>query len=117
MGLSACLCLRRMRTSTLTVRVISKRRLRAFWERHAGTEASLAQWHQVLSQGHWHNFAELRSTFASADQVRRLTVFNVKGNDLRVIGRIDYNKQILWVRRVCTHAEYNKNEWKEDPWA
>ena len=98
------------------MRVISKRHLQEFWRGNAGTEASLATWHQVVSQTNWENFAELRRTFRSADQVGRLTVFNVKGNDLRVIARIDYHKQILWVRTVCTHTEYDTNDWKKDGW-
>ena len=96
--------------------MISKTRLREFWETHNGTEKSLHSWHQIVSQTRWTNFAELRSTFPSADMVGRLTVFNIKGNNLRLITRVEFGKQAVYIRTVCTHSEYDRNDWKKDSW-
>ena len=58
----------------------------------------------------------LRATFPSADLVGRLTVFNIKGNDFRLITRVEYAKHAVYIRSVWTHSKYAKDEWKNDPW-
>ncbi|NJR74911.1 MAG: type II toxin-antitoxin system HigB family toxin [Scytonema sp. CRU_2_7] len=62
------------------------------------------------------NFVELRQLFPSADQVSHLTVFNIGGNNYRLIALVDYKYQKVFIRHVLTHAEYNKEDWKNDPW-
>ncbi len=59
------------------------------------------------------NYAELRETFPSADQVGKLTVFNIGGNNIRLIAAIHYNRKKIYIRAVLTHAEYNEQRWKE----
>ncbi len=58
----------------------------------------------------------MQKTFKSAEAVGRFTVFNICGNKYRLIVRIDYAKQIIWIRNILTHAEYDTEEWKHDPW-
>ncbi len=87
-----------------------------FWARHPQAEHSLTAWHQIVRHAAWESWAELRTTLPSADRVGRLTVFNIGGNKYRLIARVEYRLQRLYVRQVLTHDEYNKNEWKEDPW-
>jgi mRNA interferase HigB len=48
--------------------------------------------------------------------VGRLTVFNIAGNKYRLIARVEYELQRVYVRKVLTHDEYNKDKWKDDPW-
>src|SRR2546428_11900627 len=95
---------------------ISRARLREFWLRHPDAERRLRAWYQIVEAASWSDWEELRRTFPSADRVGRLTVFNVGGNNYRLIARVEYRLQRLYVRQVLTHDEYNKNEWKEDPW-
>jgi len=59
------------------------------------------------------NYAELRETFPSADQVGKLTVFNIGGNNIRLIAAIHYNRKKIYIRAVLTHTEYDEQRWKE----
>ena len=99
------------------MRILSKRRLREFWE--AGkkdakiAERDLAAWYKPAKNAEWRNFAELKQTFGSADQVGNCVVFDVGNNRYRLIGRINYAKGIVYVLRVLDHAEYDKNRWIE----
>ena len=98
------------------MRIISVGRLREYWLRHSGTEGPLQAWIQVAKHTVWSNFAELRQTFPSADQVGRLTVFNIKGNAYRLVTRVEYAKRAIYIRWIGTHADYDKGSWKNDPW-
>ncbi|MEH2048916.1 type II toxin-antitoxin system HigB family toxin [Nostoc sp.] len=66
------------------------------------------------------SFVELREMFPSADQVGKLTVFNIGGNKVRLIAAIHYNRQKVYIRAVLTHSEYDvriasrrEGKWKE----
>jgi mRNA interferase HigB len=93
--------------------VITRKRLNEFADQHAGAKASLAHWYQVMRRTNFANFVEVRAIFPSADQVGKLTVFNVGGNKVRVIAAIHYNRRKIYVRAVLTHAEYDEQRWKE----
>jgi mRNA interferase HigB len=96
--------------------VITRQRLRIFWEQHPDAEAPLRAWYTQVTRARWHNFAEVRRDFPSADLVQRLTVFNIGGNKYRLITRMEYFQQRIYIRAVLTHADYNKEQWKNDPW-
>lgn len=98
------------------MRVISIRALKTFWESHASAETPLRAWYQVASHAAWRSLDELRQTYPSADLVERLTVFNIGGNDFRLITRVEYQRQEIYIRHVLTHAEYDEEDWKRDPW-
>ena len=87
-----------------------------FWQRHAQAEAPLRAWYQIAEHATWQSHAELLQTYPSADVVQRLTVFNIGGNDFRLIARVEYERQEIYIRSVLTHAEYDKEDWKNDPW-
>jgi mRNA interferase HigB len=98
-----------------SVRVISKRRLREFWEswKHntATAERDLSVWYKVAKGAQWANFGALRQSFGSADQVGNCVVFDVGNNRFRLVGRVNYGKGILYVLRVMDHSEYDKKTW------
>jgi mRNA interferase HigB len=96
--------------------VISRARLRDFWERHADAERLLQAWYQIVEAASWSDWEDLRRTFPSADRVGRLTVFNVGGNNYRLVARVEYEKHRVYIRAVMTHREYDSNDWKQDPW-
>jgi mRNA interferase HigB len=98
------------------VHVISVSRLKAFWDSHRNAETPLRAWYQVARQATWHSLDELHRTYPSADPVERFTVFNVGGNDFRLITRVEYERQEIYIRATLTHAEYDKGEWKRDTW-
>ncbi len=93
--------------------IISKKRLREFWERHTDAETPLSAWHSVTEKHRWKSFHELRQVYPSADQVGRFIVFNIGGNNYRLIVTIRFDYGRVYVRHVLTHAEYDKNRWKE----
>ena len=69
--------------------------------------------HYVYHYANDNSFAELRKTFKSADQEKKLTVFNIGGNKARLTAAIHYNTKRVYIRQVLTHAEYDKDKWKE----
>ena len=96
--------------------VITRTRLVEFWDKHPNAKTSLQLLYKIATIAQWQNFVEVREVFASADQVKRLTVFNIGGNKYRLIALIDYKYQKIFIRHVLTHAEYNQNDWKKDSW-
>jgi mRNA interferase HigB len=96
------------------VRIISKSKLREFWQKHPDAEVSLIEWYKVVSKTVWHNFADVRSTFRHADPYCNCTIFDIKGNNYRLITIILYPVRHVYVRFVMTHAEYDKGKWKDD---
>ncbi|MDJ0735100.1 MAG: type II toxin-antitoxin system HigB family toxin [Nostocaceae cyanobacterium] len=98
------------------MRVISKKTLRDFWEKHSNAETGLLLWYQRISDNEFKNFNELRQVFASVDVVGNFIVFNISGNNYRLITYIDYEYQIVFIRAVLTHSQYDKDNWKNDEW-
>ncbi|MBI3973960.1 MAG: type II toxin-antitoxin system HigB family toxin [Chloroflexi bacterium] len=98
------------------MRIISKRALREFWERHPEAERRLRLWYQVVDAAEWGTWDDVRRTFPAADLVGRFAVFNVGGNNYRVITRIEFKWRRVYIRQVLTHSEYNTDAWKRDPW-
>lgn len=103
------------------MRVISIARLREFWESRKGDQEiasrDLTVWHRLARHAEWANFAALKQTFPSADQVGNCVVFDVGNNRYRVIGRVRYargkGRGRLFVLSVMDHAEYDRGRWKE----
>lgn len=96
--------------------IITQKTLRLAWEQHPDVEKALRKWYTEMKNLHFQNFAELRRRYPSADQVGRLTVFNIKVNHYRLVVRIDYTYGKVFVRSFMTHADYDKEGWKHDPW-
>lgn len=95
------------------MRVISPKRLKAFWAVHADAKPSLKAWLDVAKACTWNSFTHLRKTLPAADQVGRFTVFNIAGNKYRMISVIHFNRNRIYIRHVLTHAEYDKGTWKK----
>jgi mRNA interferase HigB len=91
------------------MRVIAKGTLRDFWEKHADCEQQPKSWYQEASRANWSNSNEIKKEYPSASVLQdNRIVFNIKGNNYRLIVRINYAYQMLWIRFVGTHAEYDK---------
>ncbi len=88
--------------------VISKKALEAFWLKHPASASPLDAWYRVVSKSDFETFMELKNAFNTADYVAPYTVFDVGGNNFRVITAIHYNRQTLFIREVFTHAEYDR---------
>lgn len=94
--------------------IISKKKLREFWDKHLKAKAPLEAWYQVTLAVEWESFADVRKTFNTADQIGKFTVFNIGGNKYRLIAVIHFNRGKLFVRHVLTHAEYDEEKWKNE---
>jgi mRNA interferase HigB len=82
--------------------------LRQFWERHPEAEQVLRNWHSVAEHSQFEGFADVRATFQSADYVAPFTVFNIGGNNYRVVAIVRYLDRKIFVRWVMTHREYDR---------
>jgi mRNA interferase HigB len=96
--------------------VISRKKLREFCQTHADICEALDDWFKTTSQADWNNLVEVQSVYPSAEAVGSFTVFNVKGNKYRLIVSLNYKRQIAYVKYILTHAEYEKDKWKNDPY-
>ena len=73
----------------------------------------LRSWYQVARQAHWQRFTDVRAFYSSADQVGKCTVFHIAGNKYRLIARVNYQTQRVFVLYILTHAEYDRGAWKQ----
>jgi mRNA interferase HigB len=97
------------------VRVLSRRRLREFWEEHPDAQTPLDAWHKRAEQADWRKFADLKADYATADLVGPYVVINIGGNKYRLILEIFFESGVILVRHVLTHKEYDLGQWKEQP--
>ena len=89
--------------------VISRKALREFWAGHADSEAALQAWFHEASTADWKNSAELKSKYGGASLINsERVVFNICGNKYRLIARINYMNQTVFIRFVGTHKEYDR---------
>ena len=93
--------------------IITLKRLHEFAKKRPGCTIALESWYRIVKHTKFNSFAELRQTFPSADQVGKLTVFNIGGNKARLIAAIHYNTSRVYIRHVLTHKEYDRGTWKE----
>jgi len=93
--------------------VISFKRLREFSLTHRDAVTALKTWFTVAKKAHWKDLAAVKQVYPSADLVGRYTVFNIKGNKYRLITRVVYRTQTLFIITVLTHKEYDLGKWKE----
>lgn len=107
-----------MHYKMLCVRIIKPSTVRAFARQHPAAFAGLSRWLEIARAARWRTFHDVRRVFRSADQVRvgsgrTVVVFNIAGNEFRLIAAIHYNMEKVFVLRFMTHSEYSKDRWKE----
>ena len=93
--------------------IISRKRIIEFLKKHPDCSNSLESWYRIVKHTLFHSFADVRKTFPSTDQVGKLTVFNIKGNKVRLIAAIHYNRGRVYIRHILTHKDYDNQKWKE----
>ncbi len=92
------------------MRVISNKRLVEFAGVHPEASVPLQIWRKTMEAGRFANFAALKRSFNATDRVGGFYVFDIGGNKFRLIAAVHFNTQMLYVRPVVTHKEYEK--WK-----
>lgn len=100
------------------MRIIKKSTLRGYWHRHPGAETPLRNWLDAVKSARWRQIQDLRKTFPHADSAivgsgNTVTIFNIGGNDYRLLVSIKYKWGVLYIRDFLTHAEYSKGAWKK----
>ena len=96
------------------MRVIAKNTLQVFWRRHPDAEQPLLGWYREVEKENWDSPAKVKLKYRNASIVGdSRVVFNIKGNDYRVVVKINYPYRVVYVRFVGTHAEYDKIDVEE----
>ena len=91
------------------MRIIAKSALREFWEQHPDAEEALQAWYEDTERAGWKTPANIRVAYPSASFLaNNRVVFNIRGNHYRLVVHIHYNTQIVYVRFVGTHPEYDR---------
>ncbi len=90
-------------------RIIAKKTLREFWEKHADSEQYLKTWYETAKNSSWNSPNEIKQTYINASILKdSRVVFNIKGNSYRLIVKFNFDRQWAFIRFVGTHAEYDK---------
>jgi mRNA interferase HigB len=92
--------------------IIKRGALVQFWERHPDSRASFEAWYGVVRRTTWRTPVEMKQVYRNADLVGRRTVFNIAGNKFRLIARVNYQTQRVFVLYLLTHSEYDEGKWK-----
>jgi mRNA interferase HigB len=119
--------IRNLRTFTIRIsgtkynmRIISKRSITEIWEKYPDTKPSLIIWEERISKANCLNHSALKKNFAEVDYVpniyyKHLTVFNIKGNQYRLIVDVFFNSSHIFLKWFGTHADYNRLDLKTFP--
>lgn len=94
------------------MRVIGKPAILKFSEWRRDALVPLMNWYRIAKKADWGSLAEVRRDFSHADIVGRRTVFNIHGNDYRLIARVNYKSKRVFILHILTHLVYSKGDWK-----
>ncbi|MBV8780591.1 MAG: type II toxin-antitoxin system HigB family toxin [Phycisphaerae bacterium] len=100
------------------MRVIKRLPLVEFGRRHPKAARPLDEWFRIVLRSRWRTFVDVRRSFGQTDIARvnsgnRVCVFDIGGNKYRIIAKVSYEKQKLYILRILTHSEYDTNAWKD----
>ncbi len=91
------------------MRIITKGTLREFWEKYPVAALPLQVWHKETKEANWQTPNDVKAQFGNASIVGgNRIVFNIKGNDFRLIAAINYATGIVYIRFIGTHKEYDQ---------
>jgi mRNA interferase HigB len=94
---------------TVRMRIIARKTLREFWQRHPDAEHALKAWYHDTKQAAWATPDDIRQVYATASFLaHNRVVFNIRGNHYRLVVAINYAYQIVYIRFIGTHAEYDR---------
>ena len=95
-------------------RIIAKRTLKEYWEAYPASEQYLKTWYDTAKSSRWNSPADVRNSYAHVSILKNgRIVFNIKGNTYRLVVKFNFEKQWAFIRFIGTHAEYDKDKWKE----
>ncbi|MCG8322779.1 MAG: type II toxin-antitoxin system HigB family toxin [Cytophagales bacterium] len=95
------------------MRVVSRKKIVEYYRDHAMSKTALEVWYKKVSKSSWENLNDLKQDYLRADYVgNNRVVFNIKGNDYRLVAIIIYISQKVYIRWISTYAEYDKTDVK-----
>ena len=90
-------------------RIFAKSTLRKFWEKNPDSEQYLKTWHDTAMNSDWENPNGVKQTYANASILKdSRIVFNIKGNNYRLVAKFNFSKKWIFIRFIGTHNEYDK---------
>ena len=91
------------------MRIIALSTLRSFWERHPQARLPLQSWYFEALRAQWRTPADIKAQYRNASFVgHNRVVFNIKGNDYRLIVAVAYRFQAIYIKFIGTHTEYDR---------
>jgi mRNA interferase HigB len=91
------------------MRVIAVRTLREFWATHADADQPFRAWYREAKKADWKQPIDITSQYAIARTIGNdRAIFNIKGNDYRLVVAVRYDKGLVFIRFVGSHAEYDE---------
>lgn len=94
---------------TVNMRVIAKKTLVLFYSDHSDAKTALEEWYQKTIEAKWDSFAQVKQSFKSADYIgKNRIVFNIKGNKYRLVALVLFRIQMVYIRFVGTHQDYDR---------
>ncbi len=95
------------------MRIFTEQTLNAYIQEHPEARTALQEWTSIVKRSEWTCFADVKSTFNSVDNVgNQHFVFNIKGNNYRLVVVIKFTIKFVYIRFIGTHAEYDKIDCK-----
>jgi len=85
-----------------------------FARKHARARSSLILWRDATVAARWKNFDDVKKTFRATDLYGDCVIFDIGGNNYRLIAKISYENELVSIKAVMTHAEYDKDKWKKN---
>ena len=91
------------------MRIIAVSTLRDFWRHHANAEVPLRSWYAAAARAGWRSPADVKAAYRNASFVaNNRIVFNIKGNEYRLVAAVHYNRGMMFIRFIGTHRDYDK---------
>lgn len=94
--------------------IISRKALLEFAKKYPTFYQPLDDWYRVAKKTKWQSITDVKAIFPKADAFNNCTVFNIGGNKYRLITRISYEGQVVFIRYVLTYSDYDKGSWKNE---
>jgi len=99
--------------------IITRRRINQYAKKHPNASASLQAWYAVAHSANWKSIQDVRTIFPHADAAqvasgKTITIFNISGNNHRLITAIHYNTGKIFILNILTHGQYDKPNWKKE---
>ena len=91
------------------MRIIALATLRSFWTKHPDAETPLRAWHALVSRADWQTPSDIKEAYRNASfTANRRVIFNLKGNDYRLVVMVRYDRGLIYIRFIGTHRQYHQ---------